>query len=88
MELRQGDWILLRGITPFPVPSGVQPVHAFKWYRVAALGDFVPAAGSRLVTLAGPDWDPRFLPANGGMTEAGLFDRIVGVYTQTVEVDR
>jgi len=82
MELKQGDWILLRGMKPGP-----PVVYAFKWYRVAALGEFVPTsplylAGSRLVTLAGPDWDTSFT------TEAGLFDRVVGVYTQTVEVDR
>jgi len=82
MELKQGDWILLRGMKPGP-----PVVYAFKWYRVAALGEFVPSsplypAGSRLVTLAGPDWDTSFT------TEAGLFDRVVGVYTQTVEVDR
>jgi hypothetical protein len=86
MGLKQGDWILLRG-------RNASNVYSFKWYRVAALGDFDPIAqpgqnGRRLVTLAGPDWDPSFLPANGGTTEAGLFDRVVGVYTQTVEVDR
>jgi len=82
MELKQGDWILLRGMKPGP-----PVVYAFKWYRVAALGEFVSTSplypgGSRLVTLAGPDWDTSFT------TEAGLLDRIVGVYTQTVEVDR
>jgi hypothetical protein len=90
MELKQGDWILLRGVkVPPVVPSAV---YAFKWYRVAALGDFVSTSpqypgGSRLVTLAGPDWDASFRPPTGAI-EAGLFDRIVGVYTQTVEVDR
>jgi hypothetical protein len=82
MGLKQGDWILLRGMKPGP-----PVVYAFKWYRVAALGEFAPASGSRLVTLAGPDWDTSFGPPTGAI-EAGLFDRVVGVYTQTVEVDR
>ena len=99
MELKQSDWILLRGLKYAQMaPRSPRSVYAFKWYRVAALGDFVSATqvpgtvtacnGCRLVTLAGPDWDPSFLPANSGSTEVGLFDRIVGVYTQTVELDR
>ncbi|MGQ9576007.1 MAG: type IV pilus modification PilV family protein [Thermoguttaceae bacterium] len=86
MELRRGEWVLLRGemgTTP--------PIQDFKWYRMAALGDFEPGSGTfaegapacdgrRLVTLAGPDWLPI------GNTEVGLLPRVVGVYTQTVEV--
>jgi hypothetical protein len=79
MALKPGDWILLRGVRPM-ASGGTQ--YEFKWYRVAALGDFDPANSSRMVTLAGPDWDTSFA------TEAGLFERIVGVYTQTVELDR
>jgi hypothetical protein len=91
MALRPGDWILLRGV------NATATVYGFKWYRVAALGDFVAvptatANGSRLVTLAGPDWDPSFVPppTGTGMTEVGLFDnhQVVGVYTETVQVGR
>jgi len=86
MELKQGNWVLLRGGNPGPGGT-------FKWYRVAALGDFDPTRdatngydGRRLVTLAGPDWDTNVNPSAG--TEVGLFRGIVGVFTQTVELDR
>ncbi len=78
-ELRQGEWILLRGLGSGSVPT-------FKWYRVVSAAEYDPSSGgSRLVTLAGPDWNPGL---NGPSAEAGLFRGAVGVYTQTVEVDR
>jgi hypothetical protein len=90
MALKQGDWVLFRGVKLPPVVPA--PVYAFKWYRVAALGDFTavgttpatgtPCNGYRLATLAGPDWDISFTP------EVGLFDNVVGVYTETVQVGR
>jgi hypothetical protein len=98
MALKSGEWILLRGLKVLPTTPPTT-VYAFKWYRVAALGDFNPAVdattgftGERLATLAGPDWDPSFQPPTGTI-EVGLFGSVeggsvVGVYTETVEMAR
>lgn len=108
LNVRKGNWIMLCGQTP----RG----NVFRWYRVvspgeppteetrdSAIPDSVTGAKSnwvRFVTLAGPDWNPAWCHATGGVLDdvdgdttlmdaaAVITDDVIGVYTMTFEVDR
>lgn len=95
LALRQGEWLMLAGLEPVPSPPALQPYYrkVYRWYRILALGDIEsnpPTPPQRVVTLAGPDWN-----VNGqanwnvkGRAKAALFTGVVGVYTETIEVER
>jgi hypothetical protein len=75
-----------------PNPTGMP---TFKWYRVVAVD--TDQGTNSLVTLAGPDWDassPTAQRSTGnpvapynGVTSAILMHNVIGVYTETIEVD-
>ena len=78
VEVKPREWILLRGMNP---NTGRL---AFKWYRVIAADEFDPVTSTRRVTLAGPDWTD----INNYQLQAGIFPGAIGVYTETVELER
>lgn len=85
VEVKTGEWILLRGVKGL----GRRPMYQFKWYRVIAADEFNPTAfngrGGRRLTLAGPDWTDI---ASCQVLQAGVLPGAIGVYTETVELER
>ncbi len=75
--LRRNHWILLCGQT-----GNMSWPNVFKWYRVVAVGQDNPNSASRDVTLAGSDW--LWSTTN---VQAVLIEGVVGVYTETVELN-
>ncbi len=97
-EVRSGEWILLRGrrqrqrIDPSTNTLALHNEYDFKWYKVIATDEMNPATNTRRVTLAGPDW-ALAEPASTGATTAwtvcaGVFPGAIGVYTETMELER
>lgn len=78
-DVQVGQWILLCGQAPAMVGT-------YKWYRVIAVGDYDVASGQRLVSLVGPDWDGMLNPQ--ATTLAALIPGVVGVYTETIELEQ
>ena len=78
-QLKSNQWIMLYGRN-----NSTGLVEA-KWYRIVALDDYNPdtAAGSRFLTIQGPDWDFTLFPN----TRAGLFRNCVGVFEKTVKLE-
>ncbi len=93
LEARAGQWILLRGskqVTRInPTTGRPEPAvaYAFRWYRVIAADEFNPSTNKRRLTLAGPDWTDINSWA-GNRLWAGIFPGAIGVYTETVELER
>lgn len=96
LDVKQGDWLMLCGRQ---AQSGVYIRNVHKWYRIAAVDDAVAPdladssrPWSRLVTLAGPDWDPAWcldLDGDGVIDDAQavLVENVSGVYTEVMELD-
>lgn len=75
IPVKENEWILLYA----PAAGGV-PAQC-NWYRVVSVGDdTVASAGATYLTVAGPDWF-------GAQATAVIVDSVVGVYTETVELD-
>lgn len=90
LALREGEWLMLAGLERVPSPPAPQPYYrrVYRWYRILALGDIEsnPPPPQRQVTLAGPDWIAAWTV--NGRAKAALFNGVVGVYTETIEVER
>ncbi|MCR4414741.1 MAG: hypothetical protein NUV77_20180, partial [Thermoguttaceae bacterium] len=89
LRLRQGEWLMLAGLEAVPGPPNPPAYYrkVFRWYRIVSVGE--PDSANplrRQVTLAGPDWMMNWNV--GGQAKAALFTGVVGVYTETVEVER
>ena len=74
--VKENEWILL-----YAPAAGSVPMQC-NWYRVVGVGvSDNPAGGnSTYLTVAGPDW-------YGSTAQAVIIDSVIGVYTETVELD-
>ena len=92
LALREGQWLMLAGLElVVPSPPAPQAYYrkVYRWYRILAAGDIEsnpPNPPQRQVTLAGPDWMMNWNV--NGQAKAALFNGVIGVYTETVEVER
>jgi hypothetical protein len=75
VPVKENDWILL-----YAPGAAAMPAQC-NWYRVVGVGeDTATAAGITYLTIAGPDW-------YGATATAVIVDSVIGVYTETVELD-
>jgi hypothetical protein len=84
--LGEGDWLLLCGQEPAATRNGKSPpVPVFVWYKVTAAGRSDSVTGQQKVSVSGPDWP--LANAAQPPLQAVLLDRVVGVYTTTLQLD-
>jgi hypothetical protein len=84
-NVRAGNWVMVCGYY-----NGNQSLRVFRWYRVTTVGDY--DAGSRAVTLAGPDWIGVTSQVSTAQwackpTHVAIFEGCVGVFEKTVHLE-
>jgi hypothetical protein len=74
VAVKENDWILLYAPATGSVPAQCN------WYRVVGVGEDTSVGNTTYLTVAGPDW-------YGATATAVIIDSVIGVYTETVELD-
>jgi hypothetical protein len=76
VAVKENDWILLYAPVTASAPAQCN------WYRVVGVGEDISAGNVTYLTVAGADWHQ----TNSTVT-AVIVDSVIGVYTETVELD-
>lgn len=90
---KSGQWIMLVGqVRDSRLDYGPGPVFGLrtiaKWYRVLSADDEIDNNDNLWVTVTGPEWRVGTLPGEIQNTQAILVDDVIGVFTETMSVDR
>jgi hypothetical protein len=86
LNVNAGDWLLLCGQYSISLPNNQQVALPLQvWYRVVSANTATATDNSRVVTVAGPDWEVP--PAQMQAMMAVIPTNVVGVYTASMEID-